>query len=179
MLSDQTFKKYFGELLDWYGKPKSQLVMDSYYAWLSNLKDDDFINAVSAAICKLQRFPTADQLIELAKAGRPEENSAAYQEYSAPALPSQEDRMTPEQKAEAVLRGRLTVRIILNSTGYMTLEQKDALIEQLKTKPTHELEAIASVASQTPKKIKKYAGFNNISSTLRDFEQELIEKSNG
>ncbi|MBD2492626.1 hypothetical protein [Aulosira sp. FACHB-615] len=165
MLSDKIFAKYFGELLEWYGKPKSQVASDSYYAWLSHLKDDDFINAVGAAICKLQRFPTADQLIELSRGGRPEENAQAYQDFDLPALPSSEERMTPEQKAEAVLRGRLIARTILNATGLMTPEQKDALIEQLKQKPTHELEAIASTA-QTSQNHRK---FNNIANSLKNY----------
>lgn len=171
MLSDKIFKKYFGELLEWYGKPKSQMAMDSYYTWMSNLQDDDFINAVSAAICKLQRFPTADQLIELSRSGRPEENAQAYQDFTLPALPSYEERMTPEQKAEASLRGRLIARIVLSSTGLMTLEQKEELIEQLKQKPTHELEAIASTAAQS-QTYRKH-GFNNLGGNLEKLKQEL------
>ncbi|MHC5722386.1 MAG: hypothetical protein ACYTX0_62845, partial [Nostoc sp.] len=87
-------------------------------------------------------------------------------DFTLPTLPSHEDRLSPEQISELSKRGRLVARIILNSTGHMTPEKKEQLIEQFKTTPTHELELIAATSDKT----KKSSSFNNIRKTLEKIE---------
>lgn len=164
MLDYQDFKDCIAELQNFYGGNvlNGGILEATWYESLKYLALPKLQNAIARCFKKHPRaynfFPAADQILEFALYPERPPGECVKQNFQVSSLPSSEERMTPEQKADAVLRGRLVARIILHSTGYMTIEQKDALIEQLKLKETHELEAIASVSARSPRCPK----FNNI-----------------
>jgi hypothetical protein len=112
-------------------------------------------------------FPSADQILEFAQGEYRPPGENVKQNFSAPSLPSQEARMTPDQIDEKCYRGRLTARIIVACTGYMSPDEKNKLIDQLKDTPTHELERIA----ETSKRVSRKSGFNNFAHILEQIER--------
>lgn len=177
MLDYQDFKASVAELENFYNGNilNGGILEASWYQSLKHLSLPQLQSAIARCFKKHPRqynfFPSAGQILEFAQGEYRPPGECVKQDFKAPALPSQEQRMTPQQIAEAHKRGRLVARIILNSRGYMTPEQKDELIEQLKQKETHELEAIASTAAQSQS--MSSPKFNNLGATLKALEKDL------
>lgn len=173
MLDYQDFKNCIAELQSFYGGNilNGGILEGAWYASLKHLPLPKLQRAIALCFKKHPRaynfFPAVDQILEFATYPERPPGECVKQDFKALCLPSHEQGITPEQKTEAVLRGKLMAQIIINTTGFMTPEQKDTLIEQLKQKQTHELEAIASTARESQTYRKR--GFNNLGSSLREY----------
>jgi hypothetical protein len=91
------------ELESFYNKELSQLVRKIYQSELSKLQGKEahiLVNCLKKYPAKMGFFPSIDQLKELA--GIPQENAQAYQYHAA--LPSEEMKMTEEQRLENIKR---------------------------------------------------------------------------
>ncbi|ACC81126.1 hypothetical protein [Nostoc punctiforme] len=178
MLTRENFEACIQELESFYnGTILNGGILESvWYKTLKHLPLEKLQSAIAGCFKKHPRqynfFPSAGQILDFANfvgGEYREPGESILGDFSLPILPSVEERLTPEQKAELNKRGRLQARIIVNAQSWMTPEQKDALVEQLKLKETHELEAIASTSARLPRRPK----FNNLSLTIKNLEQEL------
>ncbi|RCJ20109.1 hypothetical protein A6S26_05155 [Nostoc sp. ATCC 43529] len=180
MLDYQDFKDSVSELQSFYGGSilNGGILEAAWYETLKHLSLPRLQNGIARCFKKHPRaynfFPSADQILEFAQGEYRPPGECVMGDFSLKALPSHEDRLTPEQIAELSKRGRLVARIILNCTGYMTPERKEQLIEQFKTTSTHELERIARASDLT----RKTGGtINNIADILLGMEQDFRDKS--
>ncbi|MEH1828249.1 MAG: hypothetical protein V7L22_23430 [Nostoc sp.] len=180
MLHYEDFKAAVGELECFYDGVilNGKILESAWYETLKNLSLAQLQNAIARCFKKHPRaykfFPSSGQILEFAQGEYRPPGECVMGNFSLPVLPSHEDRLTPEQIAELSKRGRLVARIILNCTGYMTSERKEALIEQFKTTPTHELERIASTSNRTR---KNGSTINNIADILERMEQNFEAES--
>jgi hypothetical protein len=180
MLDYQDFKDSVSELQNFYGGNilNGGILEAAWYETLKHLSLSRLQNGVARCFKKHPRaynfFPSADQVLEFAQGEYRPPGECVMGDFSLKALPSHEDRLTPEQIAELSKRGRLVARIILNCTGHMTPERKEQLIEQFKTTPAHELERIARVSDLTR---KTGGSINNIADILSRMEEDLKAKS--
>lgn len=175
MLNRNDFENCVREIESFYnGSILNGGIMEAtWFGTLKHLSTEQLQLAVGRCFKKHPRqynfFPSADQILEFAQGEYRPPGESGIPPLDAPVLPSYEDRLTPAQIAELSKRGRLVARIILNSTGHMTPEKKEQLIEQFKTTPTHELEMIAATSEKTIKS----SSFNNIRQTLLKIEQDI------
>ncbi|WP_445634604.1 hypothetical protein NSTC745_06426 [Nostoc sp. DSM 114161] len=180
MLDYQDFKDSVSELQSFYGANilNGGILEAAWYETLKHLSLGRLQNGIARCFKKHPRaynfFPSAEQILEFAQGEYRPPGECVMGDFTLAALPSHEDRLTPEQIAELSKRGRLVARIILNCTGHMTSDRKEQLIEQFKTTPTHELERIAKVSELT----RKTGGtVNNIADILSRMEEEISAKS--
>jgi hypothetical protein len=173
MLDYQDFKNAVSELERFYkGEILNGGILESaWYETLKRLSLSQLQTGIARCFLKHPRkynfFPSSGQILEFAVGEYRPPGECLKRDFSLACLPSEEQRMSSEEKAEAIKRGRLTATIIVNSSGFMSVEQKDKLIENLRQKPTYELEMIASTAKQAQKqKIGKRKAFSNISTEL-------------
>ncbi|MHC5827737.1 MAG: hypothetical protein ACYT04_70605, partial [Nostoc sp.] len=149
------------------------ILESAWYGTLKHFSLHQLQGAIARCFKKHPRaynfFPSCDQILEFGQGEYRPPGESVMGDFTLPTLPSHEDRLSPEQISELSKRGRLVARIILNSTGHMTPEKKEQLIEQFKTTPTHELELIAATSDKT----KKSSSFNNIRKTLEKIEQDI------
>jgi hypothetical protein len=174
MLNREDFEVCIQELEGFYNGSvlNGGILEAAWYNTLKHLSLGQLQSAIARCFKKHPRaynfFPSSGQILEFAQGEYRPPGESVVGDFTLPALPSHEERLTPEQIAELSYRGRLTARIVLNSRGYMSVEEKEKLIEQLKLKETHELEAIAKVSAKVPR-----SKFNNLGSVIKDLERDL------
>jgi hypothetical protein len=156
-------------------------ILTIYWEDLKQLSDRQFQAAVATCVKKHPKqygfFPNTDLLLEYGVGCLPEENKSAYVEHKLPALPSEQDRATPEQIRENRKRGLLIAQIATNSVGLMSLEQKEELFKNLHLKETHELEAIASnVKKASSIKNTRHSKWTGINEVAFEFQNQLEER---
>lgn len=180
MLDYQDFKDAVSELQSFYGGNilNGGILESAWYETLKHFPLHRLQSAIARCFKKHPRaynfFPSCDQILEFGQGEYRPPGECVMGDFSLAALPSHEARLTPDQIAELSLRGRLVARIILNCTGYMTTDRKEALIEQFKSTPTYELERIASTSERAR---KNGSTINNIADILSRMEQNFEAKS--
>ncbi|MBW4479695.1 MAG: hypothetical protein KME54_23325 [Tolypothrix brevis GSE-NOS-MK-07-07A] len=176
MLTREDFEPCIQELESFYNGSvlNGGILEAAWYNTLKHLSLGQLQGAIARCFKKHPRaynfFPSCGQILEFAQGEYRPPGESAIGDFTLPALPSREQRLTPEQIAESHKRGVLMAQIILSATGYMSVEEKDELIEKLKAKETYELEAITSTSAKVPRKTRK---FNNLGSATKDLEREL------
>lgn len=180
MLDYQDFKDAVSELQSFYGANilNGGILEAAWYETLKHLSLGRLQNGVARCFKKHPRaynfFPSVGQILEFAQGEYRPPGECVMGNFSIPALPSHEARLSADQIAELSKRGRLVARIILNCTGYMTSDRKEELIEQFKSTPTYELERIASTSERTR---KHGSTINNIADILSRMEQNFEAES--
>lgn len=180
MLTHEEFKSCIQELEQFYnGNVMNGGILEAtWFQALEKLPLQQLQSAVAKCFKKHPRaynfFPSPDQILELAKGEYRPPGENVMGNFTLNALPSSEDRLTPEQKAELQLRGLLTAKIIVNCSGFMSPEEKEGLIERLRIKPTHELEDIAASAERSQASRKKTGtGFSKITDVIDGIKNRL------
>jgi hypothetical protein len=171
-LSRDCFSNGLVELEDFYTKFLSEFVKEAWYKKISHLTDEQFVNAVSEAVCSCQFMPTAEKLIEFAGADRfPGETGELYQQnLERVALPSTEinvDVLTDEQRAANIRR------IIEEVAARMDMKK---LHKHSSNEVLHVPCASPTGEGETPKAMLHFLGDNATTTTTNQPKQSLSHR---